>query len=215
MREWWNALHLLQQALFVIAVATTLLMIVQIVLMLVGGDTDGDACDADFSGDGDVSVGDGDGACGGHGNGFTVFGLRILTVRTVIAFLAIGSWIAFTLDFVMPTYGAILLGIAAGIGAAFATAYMIHLVMKLQNSGNIDFGNSVGRTAEVYLTVPPARSGVGKITLKLQERLIEMEAMSDGDTAIHTGAQVKIMSVADDVAVVMPVADAERVGAGE
>lgn len=213
MREWWNALHLLQQTLFVIAVATTLLMVVQIILMLVGGDSNGDGCDADFSGDGDVSGGDG--GCGGHGDGFTVFGLRILTVRTVIAFLAIGSWITFTLDFVMPTYGAILLGIAAGIGAAFATAYMIHLVMKLQNSGNIDFGNSVGRTAEVYLTVPPARSGMGKITLKLQERLIEMNAMSDGDAAIHTGAQVKILSVADDVAVVTPVADAERVGSCE
>lgn len=203
MSAWWNALSILQQALFVIACAATLFMVVQIVMMLIGGDTDADGC-TDFDADAD-------GACGGH-DVFTVFGLRILSVRTVVAFFAVGGWVAFTVDFVLPTYVAILIGVAAGIAAAFLMAYALGAVMKLQGSGNIDLKNGVGHTAEVYLTVPPARTGVGKLSLTLQERLIEVNAVTDCGEAIPTGALVRITGLADDeTAEVEPVGETTRV----
>ena len=211
MSGWWNSLSALQQTLFVIGCATTLFMIAQIVMMLIGGgDTDADACDADAA-DADFSA-EGDGACGGHGDVFTIFGLRILTVRTVIAFFSLGSWVAFTVDFVMPTYAAVLIGLAAGIAAAFFMAYLMNLVMRLQASGNIDFRNSVGAVAEVYLTVPPARTGEGKLNLKLQERFVEVAAVTDCAEGIPTGSTVRITDVAsDDTVVVEPLGDSTRV----
>lgn len=203
MSAWWNALSILQQALFVVACAATLFMAAQIVMLLIGGDADADGC-TDFDGGAD-------GACDGH-DGFTVFGLRILSVRTAVAFFAVGGWVAFTVDFVLPTYAAILIGVAAGIAAAFLMAYALGAVMKLQESGNIDLKNGVGHTAEVYLTVPPARTGVGKLSLTLQEKLIEVNAVTDCGEAIPTGALVKITGLADDeTAEVEPVGETTRV----
>lgn len=214
MSAWWNSLSVLQQTLFVIGCATTLFMIAQIVLMLIGGgDTDADACDADVADvDPDAGLLEGDGACSGHGEVFTVFGLRILTVRTVIAFFSIGSWVAFTVDFVLDTYAAVLIGVAAGIAAAFLMAYLMRLVMRLQSSGNIDYRNSIGQTAEVYLTVPPARTGAGKLNLKLQERFVEVGAVTDCADGIPTGSIVRITGLADDDTVeVEPIGDNTRV----
>lgn len=204
MKLWWTELSELQKALFVVAVAATLLMVVQIVLMLIGGgDTDPDACDLDASDPTD--------ACTGHGEEFTLFGLRILTVRTVIAFFSLGSWTAFTVDYVLDTYAAVLIGLAAGIVAAFGMAYLMHLVMKLQNNGNIDVANSVGKTAEVYLTVPPAGTGEGKIHLHLQEQYVELSAVTDCADALPTGTAVLVTGVdREDVVTVRPTGDVTR-----
>ncbi len=226
MTAWWNSLSVLQQVLFVIACATTLFMIAQIVMMLLGGDHDAGGADAGFDVDIDGTAGGlsdghgigdahdiGDGHDVGDGHGMlNIFGLRILTVRTVIAFFSIGSWIAFTVDFVLPTYAAILIGLAAGIAAAFFMAYMMSSLMKLQNSGNIDPANAVGRVAEVYLTVPPARTGKGKLTLELQERFVEIDAVTSGAEAIPTGAAVRITGLYDEETVeVEPAGDATRI----
>lgn len=203
MSAWWNALSILQQALFVIACAATLFMVVQIVMMLIAATR--------TRTDAPISTRTRTAACGGH-DVFTVFGLRILSVRTVVAFFAVGGWVAFTVDFVLPTYAAILIGVAAGIAAAFLMAYALGAVMKLQGSGNIDLKNGVGHMAEVYLTVPPARTGVGKLSLTLQERLIEVNAVTDCGEAIPTGALVRITGLADDeTAEVEPVGETTRV----
>ena len=157
MTKWWNGLHSFQQVLFVVACAATLFMIVQIILLAIGsGDND-----ATFDSDTDIddvdTINDG-------GVGLTIFGLRILTVRSIIAFLAVGSWLTFALFYSIEFF-ALIPGIAAGIAAAFAIALFMKAMDKLQGSGNLKVENTLGKTAEVYLTIPPARSGNGKINV--------------------------------------------------
>lgn len=184
MTKWWNGLHSLQQVLFVVACAATLFMIVQIILLAIGsGDND-----ATF--DSDASIDDVDTANEG-GIGFSVFGLKVLTVRSIIAFLAIGSWLTFALFEAIRFY-ALIPGIAAGIAAAFAVAAVMKALTKLQCSGNIQTQNTVGKTADVYLTIPASRSGNGKVTVFVQERLAEFDAVTDNPEPIKTGAKVKV-----------------------
>ncbi|MDR2201484.1 MAG: hypothetical protein LBP26_01765 [Clostridiales bacterium] len=193
MAVWWNGLTTLQQILFVIASSTTLLMVIQIIMLLIGL-----GGDATFDADG-LDAGDGD-IFNDEGAGFTVFGLRILSVRSVLAFFCIGSWVAYTLlfPFENAVWAAVILGILAGAGAAFAVAYMIKSLEKLQSSGNVETKNAVGKTGEVYLTVPALREGPGKVNVLVQERLVEYDAVTDADTALKTGSIVKITGMVND-----------------
>lgn len=187
MAAWWNGLSGYQHVLFVIAAATTLIMIVQIIMMLFGfGD------DSSFDVDTDVDMSGGD-VYNDEGMGLTIFGLRILSVRTILAFFAIGSWVTFTLVEVLPVWAATLLGVIAGLIAAFGVAFLMRSVEKLQSSGNIEIQNAVGKTAEVYLTVPASRAGTGKVNVFVQERYTEFDAVTDGDEPLKTGTMVKIV----------------------
>ena len=52
--------------------------------------------------------------------------------------------------------------------------------------------NAVGQIGEVYLTIP--KDGHGKVTLVVQERYLEMDAVCHERT-VKNGEQVKVVSV--------------------
>lgn len=201
MTLWWEGLDAYQQVLFIIAVATTLIMIVQIIMMFVGMGHDASFDGADGA---DVSGADGadcahDGIDTANDSSFgMIFGLRVLSVRSVLAFFAIGSWITFTFCGVMYWWAATLIGVAVGAGAAVLVALLMKSIEKLQSSGNIEIKNAIGAIGEVYLTIPAKRSGNGKVTVNVQERLVEFEAVTDCEEKIKTGTKVKVTGAVDE-----------------
>ena len=102
-----------------------------------------------------------------------------------------GCWLTFALFYPIK-FLALIPGIAAGIAAAFGIAAFMKITEKLQGNGNLQVENTVGKTAEVYLTIPANRGGNGKVNVYVQERYAEMEAVTDSDTPIKTGEKVKI-----------------------
>lgn len=220
MAAWWDSLLVLQQVMFAVGCATTLFMIVQIILMLVGMDSDG-FYDGDTGLDG-LSDGIVEGGLSEHLNGetpnidqgssgFTLFGLRILTLRSLLAFLSIGSWVVYTLLYVMFWPWAVILGIVAGFIAAVGVAAAMRALYRLQTSGNININNAVGRTGEVYLTIPALRISEGKVSIVVQEKLTEFAAITDCDADLKTGTQIIVKEViGNNVLVVEPVGDISR-----
>lgn len=188
-------MHALQQVLFVIACAATLFMIVQIILLAIGSG------DSDTTFEADTTIDDVD-SINDDGIGLTIFGLRVLSVRSVIAFLAVGSWLTFALFYSIRFY-ALIPGVAAGIAAAFAIAAFIKAIEKLQGSGNLKTENAVGKTAEVYIPIPALRSGSGKVNVYVQEMFTELEAVSDSAQPLKTGEKVKIVDVLSEGTVVV------------
>ncbi|MCH5160835.1 MAG: hypothetical protein J1G04_02280 [Clostridiales bacterium] len=219
---WWNSLSVLQQVTFVMACAVTAILVVQIILMLIGNvdsGSDGDFSDATVDTSGDISLdGDvggasdigglpGDGGISDIGGDFDVdgadvpqqsyssilpFGLKLISLRSILAFLAIGSWMCYTFAFFVDWYFAVLIAVAFGFAASCGMAGALVGMEKLQSSGNINPGNAVGKAGSVYLTIPPSRSGKGKVNVLVQERYAEYEAITDCDEAIPTGAEIKI-----------------------
>ena len=191
MEIWWTSLNVMQKIYFCIGLAATVLLIAQIVLMLFGLGDGGDV-DIDLDGDGvpDVSVDASD--------GFNVFTLRGLT-----AFFAIGGWVGYTLADDNITL-AVILSLVSGTAALLAMAFVMKALMKTRSDGNIDIAKSIGKTAEVYLTVPPAGKGYGKINLTLEERFVEINAQQNGEKPIPTGAQVKVVSAENGIVTVEP-----------
>ena len=188
MAEFWNGLNVLQRVYFCIGLAATLVLVLQIITMLFGlGETD-TGVDLDGDGEPDINVDTGD--------GFTLF-----SVRGVIAFFAIGGWVGYIFAETSAAL-AIVLSVVAGSLALVAMAFIMRGIMKMRSDGNIDIKRAIGKTADVYLTVPAKDNGNGKVTLTLEERFVELNAIQNGDEAITTGSKVKITDVSGDCVIV-------------
>lgn len=180
MIAWWNELDILRQVFMLIAIPSTLVMIVQAVMLLVGLGDDGDM---DVDGD-DVFDGvDGDG------------GLALFTVRGIVTMLAVSGWSGFALLDALPDVWAILLSIVLGVLSLVGTAYLMRAVYRLQASGNLNVDNAVGKVATVYIPIPPRASGSGKVTMTLQEKFCELDAITTCSEKLATGSYVRVVAV--------------------
>ncbi|MDF2567514.1 MAG: NfeD-like [Oscillospiraceae bacterium] len=79
-------------------------------------------------------------------------------------------------------------------------AKLIQMSRKLISSGNINIKNALGESARVYLTIPAG--GRGKVSLTVQERLIEADAMSDDKNDLVTGTMVRVVDIRSGILVV-------------
>lgn len=181
----WESLTLLQKIYFCVGIGATVFLILQIVTLLFGIGGEGEV-DVDLSGDGEVD------ATVDVSDGFTLF-----SVRGIVAFFAIGSWVGYAISY-YSTALSIVLALLSGLAALFAMAVVMRSVMKLRSSGNIEISRAIGKNATVYLTIPAKGLGHGKINLTLEERFVELEAITTAEKSIPTGAQVKIVGVQGD-----------------
>ena len=189
--EFWEALTLLQKIYFCIGSAASVFLILQIITLLFGIG-DGASGDVDISTDADVDI-DGD---------FEVSdGFALFSVRGIVSFFAIGGWTGYAISY--SSVGWSIVGsLVAGTLALFAMALIMKGVMRLRSSGNIDILKAVGKTATVYLTIPQKGAGSGKINLTLEERYVELNAITESEQKIPTGSRVKITAVNGDLLIV-------------
>lgn len=185
-----------------VAFPATALLLIQMVLTLLGLGHDADAdmdLTIDVDGDGipdipDISAADA-ASIGDQDAGFGA-GLQLFSLRGIIALFAVGGWAGLALLRGGMDRGlAVLLAIAAGALAMVLTALILKSFLRLQYNGTLDVRNAVGLSGTVYLTIPPARSETGKVTLLLQERLTQLDAVTDCEVPIKTGAEVVVIGV--------------------
>jgi hypothetical protein len=141
---------------------------------------------------------------GHHGAGEAQdVGLRLFTVRGLVAFFAIGGWVGIALiDVGLPPALACLLALLAGLGALVLIAAILRMSLGLQSSGNLDLDNAIGLIGDVYLRIPANQQGVGKVTIILQGRSIEIDALTEESEGIGTGSQVLVQARRGDRLVV-------------
>lgn len=205
--NWWEGLTLLQQCFAVVAIPATVILLLQTVLLLfgLGGhdadhgevDTDHDFdhdTDHDFDHDADHDF-DHDAHDGAH----HAAGIRLFTLRGIVALFAVGGWLGVAMcDLGLSPALAGLIAAAGGFAALVIAALVIKYALRLQENGNIAAKNAVAHTATVYIPIPAARSGCGKVTMNLQERFVEMEALTDCDRTLKTGETVQVVGVTDE-----------------
>ena len=56
-------------------------------------------------------------------------------------------------------------------------------------------GNALGREATVYVRIPAARSGAGKVQMSLQNRIVEYQAFTDEGEPLQSGESVEVVDV--------------------
>ena len=133
------------------------------------------------------------------GGALAVVGLILAVIGCAV--LSVPEGIGMNLDLSPLVYVGVAL-IAAGLAAYVVVWLVIRLILRLQEDGTVNYGSAVGKEATVYVSVPPNREGRGKITLVLQGRYTEADAVTDEKERIPVDAQVTVCSSQGDVFVV-------------
>ncbi len=181
--SWWGELTNIQQIFWGISIVFSVLFVIQFVLSIIGIDFDADA---------EADIGDADGVDGLDAD-FT-----LLSVRSIIAFFTFFGWTGVVaLSGGVGAVMAILLASSAGFAAMLVVAYIFYLFIKLQSSGTLNLNNALGNTGEVYLVIPGDKAGVGKVQMKVQGSLRELDAITTGES-IPTGAPIQVIDVLEN-----------------
>ena len=200
--EWWNSLDLALQIFYCIAIPATLVLLIQTFLMFIGigdGDADFDAPDVDFNSDGipddiDMDIDD--------VTGFE--SLHIFTIRGIIAFFVIFGWVGVVMESAnINLIITLVVAMICGFAMMVLIAYLFKMVMRLKSDGNTDNRNALGSAGKVYLTIPPARSGEGKINIMLQGTYVERNAVTDEDESIPTGCELIVVGTSGQTSLVV------------
>ncbi len=178
---WWEGLSGAGQAFWGISIVFSVLFVIQFVLSLIGVDfdldMDGDV-DTDFGMDADFSL---------------------FSIRSIIAFFTFFGWTGvLVLDAGFSVWVAIISASLSGFLAMAIVGYMMYKFTKFDESGTFNPNSAINHIGEVYLFIPAAKAGYGKIHLKMKGSLKEMDAVTDEALEIPTGAKVKIVEVLDD-----------------
>ncbi|MDR2951212.1 MAG: NfeD family protein [Dysgonomonas sp.] len=188
MKEFFASMDGAQQFYWYIAIGASVIFIIQTIMTFIGADAD-TGVDADF--DGNLDGGD---------SPFQLFSLRNL-----INFLLGFGWTGVSLYNLIPNK--IVLGVVAlFVGIVFIAIFffIMRALMKLSEDNSFKIEETIGKTADVYLTIPAAKSGKGKIFISVKGSTHELSAITADMAEIKNGTLVKVIGIEGDILVVTP-----------
>ena len=90
------------------------------------------------------------------------------------------------------------------VSAAVGVAAVMRGMQRLEADQTFRLANAVGKTGDVYLSIPGERTGTGKVHITIHERLMELDAITP-EGEIPTGARVLVIdSIAPATVIVVP-----------
>lgn len=182
---WWASLSTLQMIYWIIAVPSSIIFILQLIMTLIGADADSDGLDA--IGDADLSIESDSGV-----------GFQFISVKNFIAFFTVFSWAGLASIYGgLPNWATILISTVSGSVMMLIMASIYYFMGKLTETGTLKMHTAIGKTATVYLFIPEKRKATGKVQIKLQGYRT-LDAMTDDDETIPTGAIVQVVDILND-----------------
>lgn len=179
MEQWFEALSLFEKVYWVVALISSAIFGVLIVMTLLGGDTD------DMGGDVDVEI-----------EGDTGIGFQFLSFKNLMGFFTIFGWTGIScLDNGLSTTITVVISIFCGLLMMTAMAALFYYLAKLQSSGTLKLKNAVDQIGEVYLTIGANRSSIGKVSITVQGTLRELEALTDEGHDLKQSNVVRVKEV--------------------
>lgn len=179
MNEWWAELAREEQVFYGIAIVSSLVMFIQLVLTLIGAEFD--SPDGDF----ELEGGDGD--------------LGVLSIRTICAFFVGFGWGGLT---ALKQYDATII-VASGAGFLtgsiflFGVLWTMRALHSLKDDGTVDIKNAIGKVGSVYLPIPPNREGTGQIQVMIQGRERTVIAITDSPAELDNRERVTVVDLID------------------
>jgi hypothetical protein len=178
------------------ATAGSAVLVFQFAMSLLGWSDDGDLAHGDVGGDfghdvpHDSSSGHDDVAEHDTHGSTSLF--QILSVRTLTAALAFFGLTGLAAQSRQVSGGStFVLALGAGFVAMYGVHWLMQQLFKLRTDGTVRLNRAIGKTANVYVRIPAQGQGVGKVVLILQNRTVELDAVSDGGE-IPAGTEVVV-----------------------
>lgn len=181
--EWFTGLEWFDKIFWIIALIGSGLFVIMMLVTFITGGGDMDV-DGDFNGDVDM---DADG-------GFSFF-----TIKNLIAFFTIFGWSGIAaLENDLAKLYVILIATVCGLIMMFIMAGLFYLISRLHDSGTLEIKNAIGNIGEVYLTIGESRSSIGKVNVRIQGALRELEALTDNEAPLKTGSVIEVIDVTNN-----------------
>ena len=195
---WWGNLSSFEQISFIVAISASAVLLLFVIMMLVGA-----ANEVGFDGgDGDVDITVDINSDDPFSN---IGGLKIFTFRSLLVFFCIGGWTSFLFGGIdgLHEIWALVIGCTIGAVAAILAAIVFKSMYKLESSGNISYKYGIGTEATVYLNIGKNLSKAGKVNATIQEKFLEVSAITPDDEDLKVGQRVYIIGVADETTVIV------------
>lgn len=176
--EYFNTLEPLLRTFWFIALPVSLVFIVQSIMTFSGADSS-DGLNADFNGD--MHHGDGP--------------FQLFSFRNLINFLLGFGWSGVAFYNVITT-PVLLILVATLIGAGFVAAFffMMRQIQGLAEDNTFRLSSVVNKSASVYIPIPAANGGRGKVQVSVNGSFHEIDAITEFER-IETGATVRIVKL--------------------
>lgn len=177
----FSNMELMLKVFWVVAILASLVFLVQTIMTFTGTDAS-DGLSADF-----------DGSLDGGDAPFQLFSLRNLT-----NFLLGFGWMGVT-GYQSFSNKSLLVAAAAAVGIVFVLLFFIIIrqVQKLAEDNSFNIQKVLGKTGEVYLSIPAQNMGKGKVQISVNGSVHELDAITQGEK-IDTGAMVKVTDIMGD-----------------
>jgi hypothetical protein len=180
------------------AIAGGTLLVCQVLLGVLGLGHHDTVGDHDVGADHDASGADGHDAHDHHTGHDAQHSwlIGLLTFRSIVAavtFFGLAG-LAATVNFQHEPHVSLGIALAAGVGALFGVAYLMRTLHRLKSDGTVRIERAVGHGGTVYLTIPGQKAGVGKVTLSLQNRTVEYQALT-AHNQLPTGSKIVVTAV--------------------
>ena len=184
--SWWMSLNGMGQLFWGIAIFFSIPFIIQFAMSFIGLDADTDIDDLDGDIDGDF---------------------HLFSIKSIIAFFTFFGWSGVAL--MTTQIGGILIFIGAifsGIVAMLIVTGVIYFFSKMQETGTLRLDNAIDKIGEVYINIPENRKGTGRVQIKVQGSLRELDAMTDGKP-LKTGGMIRVITILNDRILLVEPAD--------
>lgn len=177
---WWEGLSVVLKIYWGIAVPFTLFFVLQLVLSFLGAESPDDLPDSEIEAD--------------HGIPF-----QFLTLKNLIGFFTIFAWTGIACTEAGFSNGiTLVLAMVAGLLMMGLMAGLFYLMMKSGADGTMKIRNAIGQVGEIYLTIQPKRSGMGKIQVKVSGSLRTLDAMTDDEKPLTSGQLAQVVEIVND-----------------
>ena len=181
MMEWFQELSSFQKTYWIITGISTFIFIIVLISTFIGADAD-DIGDIDAEIDADTGA-----------------GFQFFTLKNLVAFFTIFGWSGIaSIDAGNSKATTIIISLFCGLVMMFIMAAMFYYISKLTSSGTLKMKNALNSIGEVYLTVGANRSKIGKVQVKVQGALRELEALTDNDKDLIQGNVIKVIEVTNN-----------------
>lgn len=171
MGDWFSNLEFLPKVYWLVAIIGSLIFSVVMIMAFAGGDAD------DI--DADVEA-----------------GFQFISFKNLIGFFTIFGWSGIAcIDAGLSVPLTIIISVISGLLMMVIMAALFFFISKLTDSGTLNYKNALDAVGEVYLTIGADRAKIGKVTVRVQGSMRELDALTDAKTDLKTGTIIKVVDV--------------------
>lgn len=184
--HFFETMETLQRLFWFIAIPTSLIFLLQTIMTFVGIDA-ADGVDADF--DGDLEDGDAP--------------FQLFSFRNLVNFLLGVGWGGISFYELFENKNIVTV-IALAIGVAFVWLFfwLMKQIQGLAENNTFALKDTLQQTGQVYLSIPPNKSGKGKVQVSAKGSSHELDAITTNEQKLETGTLVRVVSIENNLLIV-------------